>query len=79
MLNDYRFRLYPTPAQQQVLLRWVSARTGKLLWSVNVGGRIDKGPSIYAVNGRQYVLVAIGGSTWQAPRIRRAPPIRRPI
>lgn len=26
MLNEYKFRLYPNPAQQQILLRWIGCQ-----------------------------------------------------
>jgi alcohol dehydrogenase (cytochrome c) len=34
----------------------VDARTGALLWHVNLGGQIASGPISYAVNGKQYVV-----------------------
>jgi len=40
----------------------LDARTGKLLWRVNAGGEVAMGPMTYAVNGKQYVAFAAGGS-----------------
>ena len=38
------------------------AATGKLLWKSAAGGPITSSPMTYAVDGRQYVAVAAGGS-----------------
>jgi len=41
--------------------RWfkaVHARTGELLWTVNLGGTVASGPMTYASGGRQYVAVS---------------------
>ena len=35
----------------------LDARTGELLWNVNLGGTIASGPITYQVNGKQYVAV----------------------
>jgi alcohol dehydrogenase (cytochrome c) len=40
----------------------LDARTGKMLWRVNAGGEVAMGPMTYAVNGKQYVAFAAGGS-----------------
>lgn len=40
----------------------LDARTGALLWKVNVGGGVASGPISYAVNGRQYVAVSAGSA-----------------
>jgi len=40
----------------------LDARDGSLLWKANLGGNIASGPITYAVNGRQYVMVAAGNS-----------------
>jgi alcohol dehydrogenase (cytochrome c) len=40
----------------------LDARTGKLLWKNMLGGQIAMGPMTYAVNGRQYVVVAAGNA-----------------
>jgi len=40
----------------------LDARTGALLWKVNVGGETAAGPMTYQVNGTQYVSVAAGHS-----------------
>jgi alcohol dehydrogenase (cytochrome c) len=35
----------------------LDARTGDLLWRVNLGGTIASGPITFAVDGKQYVAV----------------------
>jgi glucose dehydrogenase len=40
----------------------LDARTGKLLWKVNLGSQIVSGPMTYQVDGRQYVSVISGMS-----------------
>lgn len=40
----------------------LEARSGTLLWSMNLGGQINAGPMTYAVNGKQYVAVAAGSA-----------------
>ncbi|MEQ1884769.1 MAG: PQQ-dependent dehydrogenase, methanol/ethanol family [Bryobacteraceae bacterium] len=40
----------------------LDARNGKLLWRLNAGGEVAMGPMTYAVNGKQYVAFAAGGS-----------------
>jgi alcohol dehydrogenase (cytochrome c) len=41
-------------------LHALDARTGELLWKVNLGGQIVMAPVTYEVNGRQYVSVISG-------------------
>jgi alcohol dehydrogenase (cytochrome c) len=36
----------------------LDARSGQLLWKVNLGGTVSSGPMTFAVDGRQYVAVA---------------------
>ena len=38
----------------------LDARTGALLWKVNLGGEIIAGPISYEVDGKQYVSIASG-------------------
>lgn len=40
----------------------IDPATGKILASWNLGERIDAGPSVAMVNGKEYVFVALGGS-----------------
>jgi alcohol dehydrogenase (cytochrome c) len=40
----------------------VDARTGELLWSVNLGGTVASGPISYEVDGKQYVAVGANGA-----------------
>ncbi len=44
------------------------AKSGKLLWHFNCGAGVNAPPITYALDGRQYVAVAAGGSTiWGYP------------
>jgi alcohol dehydrogenase (cytochrome c) len=38
----------------------LDARSGELLWKVNVGGQMAAGPMTYSVDGKQYVVIAAG-------------------
>jgi alcohol dehydrogenase (cytochrome c) len=40
----------------------LDARTGQLLWKMDLGGDVRSGPMTYAVRGKQYVAVAAGNS-----------------
>jgi alcohol dehydrogenase (cytochrome c) len=40
----------------------LDARTGKLLWHVNLGGQVVMAPITYQVGGRQYVSVVSGNT-----------------
>jgi alcohol dehydrogenase (cytochrome c) len=40
----------------------MDAKTGKVLWSTNVHTSIGDAPIVYSVGGREYVLLAVGGS-----------------
>ena len=42
----------------------LDARTGELLWRVNLGGTVASGPIAYAVDGRQYVSVCADGALY---------------
>ena len=37
------------------------ARTGELLWKFNTGAGVFSSPSVYMVNGEEFVTVASGG------------------
>ncbi len=43
-------------------LRAFDVKTGKVLWTFQTGFQIAAGPSVYAVNGNEYVAIAIGGT-----------------
>jgi alcohol dehydrogenase (cytochrome c) len=45
------------------LFQALDATTGQVLWQQALGGRIDDAASVYSVNGKQYVLIASGGSS----------------
>ena len=43
-------------------LRAFDLKTGRVLWRFQTGRQIAAGPSIYSVDGKQYVAVTIGGT-----------------
>jgi len=45
------------------LFEALDAKTGTVLWQHALGGRIDDAASIYSVNGKEYVVVASGGTS----------------
>ncbi len=40
------------------------ARTGELLWQFNCGSGHHSSPSVYAVDGKQYIAVPVGWGAW---------------
>src|SRR5262249_13683270 len=40
----------------------LDARTGKVLWKFQTGGGVNASPISYALDGKQYIAVAAGGS-----------------
>jgi alcohol dehydrogenase (cytochrome c) len=40
--------------------RALDARTGKILWSSNLGSGIGPGAASYSVNGKQYIAIVVG-------------------
>ena len=40
--------------------RALDAKTGKVLWSTNLGCGIGPGASSYSVNGKQYIAIVVG-------------------
>jgi alcohol dehydrogenase (cytochrome c) len=49
------------------LFQALDAKTGKVLWQQGLGGRIDDAASVYSVGGKEYVLVASGGTSIGGP------------
>jgi len=45
------------------LFQALDATTGKVLWQHALGGRIDDDASVYSVDGKEYVLIASGGTS----------------
>jgi alcohol dehydrogenase (cytochrome c) len=41
----------------------LDAKTGAVLWKHSLGGRIDDAASVYSINGKEYVLIASGGTS----------------
>ena len=46
---------------RRLLLSRIDAKTGELLWKFNTGSGVFSSPSIYMVNGEQFVTVGSGG------------------
>jgi PQQ-dependent dehydrogenase (methanol/ethanol family) len=44
------------------LVRAFNLKTGKVLWSFQTGNPIAAGPSIYSVDGKEYVAITVGGT-----------------
>lgn len=44
------------------VLRAFSTKTGKILWRFQTGHQIASGPSIYSVNGKEYLAITVGGT-----------------
>lgn len=44
--------------------RAINKRTGKILWETDLPASGVATPAVYAVNGKQYVVIACGGSKW---------------
>ncbi len=44
------------------VLRAFSTKTGKVLWTFQTGHQIAAGPTIYSVQGKQYLAISSGGS-----------------
>jgi len=49
------------------LFQALDAKTGNVLWQHALGGRIDDAASVYSVGGKEYVLIASGGSSLGGP------------
>jgi alcohol dehydrogenase (cytochrome c) len=45
------------------LFQALDAKTGQVLWQRSLGGRIDDASSVYSIGGKEYVLIASGGSS----------------
>jgi alcohol dehydrogenase (cytochrome c) len=44
-------------------LRAFDVKTGKVLWTFQTGFQIADGPSVYSVNGTEYIAIGVGGTT----------------
>ena len=44
------------------VLRAFDVKTGKVLWTFQTGHQIAAGPSIYSVDGKEYVAITVGGT-----------------
>src|SRR6185295_3668510 len=44
------------------VLRAFDAKTGDVLWKFQTGRQIAAAPTIYAINGKEYVAITIGGT-----------------
>ena len=45
------------------MLRAFDAKSGNVLWKFQTGFQIASGPSVYSVNGIEYVAITVGGTT----------------
>ena len=43
-------------------LRAFNAKTGAVLWKFQTGHQIASGPSIFSVNGKEYIAITVGGT-----------------
>ncbi|HEY4411750.1 MAG TPA: PQQ-binding-like beta-propeller repeat protein, partial [Gaiellaceae bacterium] len=43
-------------------LRAFDVKSGKVLWTFQTGAQIADGPSVYSVNGTEYVAIGVGGT-----------------
>ncbi len=43
-------------------LRAFDVKTGKVLWTFQTGAQIADGPSIYSINGTEYIAIGVGGT-----------------
>jgi alcohol dehydrogenase (cytochrome c) len=43
-------------------LRAFDTKTGKILWKFQTGAQIAAGPSVYSVDGKQYIAITAGGT-----------------
>ena len=43
-------------------LRAFDAKTGTVLWKFQTGAQIADGPSVYSVNGTEYIAIGVGGT-----------------
>jgi alcohol dehydrogenase (cytochrome c) len=43
-------------------LRAFDVKTGQVLWTFQTGAQIADGPSIYSVNGTEYIAIGVGGT-----------------
>jgi alcohol dehydrogenase (cytochrome c) len=43
-------------------VRAFDVKTGKVLWTFQTGAQIADGPSVYSVNGTEYVAIGVGGT-----------------
>jgi PQQ-dependent dehydrogenase (methanol/ethanol family) len=44
------------------VLRALNTKTGKVLWTFQTGFQIAAGPSIYSIDGKEYIAIAVGGT-----------------
>ena len=52
-------------------LRAFDAKSGKVLWKFQTGRQIAAAPTIYAVNGKEYVAITVGGTATSSERRHR--------
>jgi quinoprotein glucose dehydrogenase len=50
------------------------AATGKVVWEFDLPAASEGVPAIYEVNGRQYIVIAVGGDGLFPPSLGQTPP-----
>ena len=55
-------------------LRAYDQDTGKVLWEKELPAATEGVPTVYEVNGRQFVAIAVGGAGLFPPRVGDPPP-----
>jgi glucose dehydrogenase len=50
------------------------AATGKVLWEIDLPAASEGVPAIYEVDGKQYIVIAVGGDGLFAPQLGQTPP-----
>jgi quinoprotein glucose dehydrogenase len=48
------------------MFRAFDSRTGRVLWETTLPAAGNATPAVYAVNGKQYVVIGAGGGKWGA-------------
>ena len=67
-LSQFKFELpinliaqHPAKTREESRLMVIDRKTGKILWQFKLPAAGYASPSVYAVNGKQYVVIACGG------------------
>ena len=68
--------LFTADNEQNILA--LDPATGKTLWHLNAGGRVENSPMTYELNGRQYVIMAVQDALYSfaLPQRENNPPLK---